>query len=104
MMEKMGVIAAWSGVLCQTTLPRPGKPLRQVGLAHQISVALARSTTTFVESPNNEALASTTVARGEDSFDIRGVLIELGFDICAGIAFDAQSLQKWLFRAKEAHC
>ena len=62
------------------------RTLRKLGLAHQELVALARDATAFVEGPDDERLAATAIAGGEDAGDVGHVLLVLGFDVGAGVA------------------
>src|SRR3954468_7209066 len=64
--------------------------LGQVGAAHEIVVAFARRATTFVEGPDDQALAATAVAGGEDAFEARRVLVVVGFGVGARVAFDTE--------------
>jgi hypothetical protein len=45
--------------------------LRKIRLAHQVTIALAGSAPTFVESPDHKTLAAPAIASGEDSLNIR---------------------------------
>src|SRR5690606_8427902 len=77
--------------------------LRQIGVAHQETVALARGTAAFIDGPHNETLTAATVARGENALDARRVLLVLGFDVRARIRFDIDLLEQRLLRPKESH-
>src|SRR5215470_16907587 len=65
----------------------PRRASRKISLAHQVTVAFARRATALIESPNDQALTSATVAGCEDALDIGRVLFEVSFDIRTGIAF-----------------
>ena len=68
--------------------------LGQVCVPHKVTVAFAGGAAAFVEGPDDQALAAAAVAGGEDAFKIGGVLFELGHDVGAGVAFDAQSVER----------
>src|SRR5438445_12859063 len=63
--------------------------LRQAGVAHQVTIALARCAAAFVEGPNHQALSTAAVARGEHFWNARLVLAVFGLDVGARVAFDA---------------
>src|SRR5689334_11204616 len=77
--------------------------LRQIRLAHQITVTLTRGAAAFIKSPDDEALATPTVTCGKDALDVRGVFLEISFCIAARVPFHAQSFEQRLLRSEEAH-
>ncbi len=77
--------------------------LRQIGRAHQVTVAFPGRAAAFVEGPDHQALAAAAVAGGEHAFDVRRVLLVLGFDVGAGVALHAELLQQRLFGPEETH-
>src|SRR5438093_4358633 len=77
--------------------------LRQAGVAHQVTIALARCAAARVEGPDHQALTPAAVARGEHFWNARLVLAVFGLDIGARVAFDAEGIQERLFGTEEAH-
>src|SRR4051812_26539585 len=58
---------------------RAAKHLGQIGVAHQEAVAFAGGAATFVDRPDDEALAAAAVAGREDVREVRPILLVLGF-------------------------
>src|SRR5438876_10507731 len=77
--------------------------LRQIGVAHQIAVALAGGAAAFIEGPNNQALATATIAGSEHAFHVSRVLFKIGFDVSAEVAFNFERIEQRLFGAEKAH-
>src|SRR3989442_15172145 len=77
--------------------------LRQVGVPHQIAIAFPGGATAFVECPDDQALAATAIAGGEDPFEVGGIPFEFGFDVGAGVALHAERLEQGLFRTQKSH-
>src|SRR5664279_2543048 len=75
----------------------------QVGVAHEVAVALAGSAAAFVERPDNQALATTAVTGGKDALEVRGILLELGFDISPWVALNSKLFEHRLFGPEKAH-
>src|SRR5262245_48791125 len=65
---------------------QPNKRSRQVGPAHEESIAFARSPPPFIERPDHEALAPATIAGGEDLGNAGLILTVIGFHIRTGVA------------------
>src|ERR1017187_6108286 len=78
-------------------------PSGQVGVPHEVAVALARGATAFVEGPDHQALPPAAVAGGKDAFEIGGVLLETGFDIGALVAVNAKVLKQRLLGTQKTH-
>src|SRR3954469_18382376 len=78
--------------------------LRQIGFAHQETVALAGGAAAFVEGPHHEALAATAIAAGKHVFEVRAVFVEVGLHVRARVAFDAERVEQRLFGPEETHC
>ena len=75
----------------------------QIRRAHQVAVAFAGGAAAFVEGPDDQALAAAAVAGGENAFDVGGIFFELGFDVGARIAFDAERFEQRLFGPEKSH-
>jgi hypothetical protein len=65
----------------------------EISMAHEIAIALASGAAPLVKSPNNEALPAPAIAGGENALDVGRILFELGFNIRAGVAFDAKRFE-----------
>ena len=77
--------------------------LRQTGRPHEEAVTLTGGTPAFVEGPDDEGLTTAAVTSGEDAGEAGGVLLVLGLDVAAGVAFDVEGVEKRLLGSKEAH-
>src|SRR5215471_13019443 len=75
----------------------------QVGHSHEITVALSGSTTSFVNGPDHQTLATPHIPGGEDSRHVRSEVAILSFGIGAVIALDAQLFKNFLFGSEETH-
>ncbi len=93
--------AAFSPLLLRTTDYglRTEPNSREFGDPHQVPIALACCAAAFVDCPDDQALASTAVAGGEDAVQAGRELTVLGFYVAAGIGFDFQILEQHLLRA-----
>ena len=65
---------------------------RQVSAAHEVEVALAGGTASFVEGPDDKALTATSVASREDTGDAAGVFAVVGFHIATRIALNTEGI------------
>src|ERR1017187_2786687 len=101
----MGWIAALGSRSVRSGMERAKSSglLWQIGLAHQIAVALAGGATAFIEGPDNEALAAPTVARGKDAGDTGCIGAVLCFDIGTLVTMDTQLLEQLVFGSEETH-
>ena len=70
-------------------MQRLARGLRELRGSHEELVALACHTAAFVEGPDDEGLTATAIARGEDARDVGHVLLVVGLDVGAGVAFEA---------------
>src|SRR5438067_1187298 len=59
--------------------------------------------TKVVEIISSPVVSATTIAGGEHLGDARLVFAVVGFDVRAGVAFDAEGVEQGLFRAEETH-
>src|SRR5437667_8451722 len=76
---------------------------REVGLAHQITVAFARRAATLIESPDNQALAAPAIARREYSRNTGRIFPILSFHISAWVTVEAKLIHKKLLWPEKAH-
>lgn len=90
------MLSACPAAISNTTAERSSG---QVGLTHEVTVALAGGAAAFVESPNHQALAAAAVASGKDPVEIGRVFIEIGLDVGARVAMKAQFFEQRLFGA-----
>src|SRR5882724_12195392 len=72
--------------------------LRQIGPAHQITVALARRPASLVERPHHQALSAPRVTRRKHSLDVRRVFAVIGLRVGTPVPLDAELFQQRLFR------
>ena len=77
--------------------------LRQIRGSHEEAIAFASGATTFIEGPDDEALAAAAVAGGKDAGEAGGVFLVLGLDVAAGIAVHIEGIEERLFRPEETH-
>lgn len=77
--------------------------LRQIRGSHEEAVAFTSGATTFIEGPDDEALAAAAVAGGKDAGEAGGVFLVLGLDVAAGIAVHIEGIEERLFRPEETH-
>ena len=77
--------------------------LRKVGAAHQITIALARSSSPLIEGPDNETLTTAAITGGKNARKAGGEFPVLGFDVGAGITLDVKGIEERLFRAQKTH-
>jgi len=75
----------------------------QIRIAHEIAITLTGGAAAFVKGPNHQALATPTITGGKDAFDISRIFFEVGFDIGARVAFQAEGIKQGLFGAEKAH-
>lgn len=75
---------------------------RESGLAHEVVVDLDGGGTTFLDAPDDQALAASAIASGEDARDVGRVLARRGLDVRARILLDAELLKHGVLGAEEA--
>ena len=64
------------------------RSLGKRGTVHEVTITFAGSAATFVDGPDDEALAPPHVSGGKDAFDIGVKLFEGSRDIGAGVGLD----------------
>ena len=61
--------------------------LWQICAAHEIAIALASSTATFIKSPDDKTLTSATVSSRENAWNAGRIFFVVRFDITASVSF-----------------
>src|SRR5690242_11175339 len=75
---------------------------RQVGLTHQIAVALAGRAAALIDRPDDETLAAPHVAGGEHARHVRAELAVLRLRVAAAVLLDAELVEHRALRPAEA--
>src|SRR5690349_7163285 len=75
----------------------------EIAGAHEIFIAGAGGAATFIEGPNDKALAAAAVAGGEHVREAGGVFAVVGLHVSAGVALDIEGIEERLLGAEKAH-
>src|ERR1035437_6360780 len=77
--------------------------LRQISLPHEVAVTFTGGAPSFIEGPNNQALAAAAVPCGKDARDTGRIGAGQRFHVGTLVTLDTQLLEQRVFRTEKTH-